>query len=204
MTEEQWVPLNRANTSADPFVQFAAWYEDAASQMREREAICVATVDGKGQAHARMVLLRGFDERGFVFFTNYQGAKGQELEAQPRAAILWYCEALGRQIRIEGPVQKVSEGESDEYFDSRPHGHQVGAHASQQSSSVASRAELEAQVAEAEARFADGKVPRPPHWGGYRVIPERFEFWQHRRDRIHDRLIYEASGQGWSISRIQP
>ncbi len=172
--------------------------------MLERETICVATVDAAGQPHARMVLLRGVEERGLVFYTNYLGNKGRELSERPRAAILWYCEPLGRQVRVEGPVEQVEPGQSDAYFASRPHGHQVGAHASDQSRPIGSRGELEAKVAQAEAEFSSGDVPRPAHWGGFRLLPERWEFWQHRSDRLHDRIIYSRDGDGWARQRLQP
>lgn len=205
MTLPRWIPLDEASLDADPFVQFERWWEEAVEVVREPEAICVATADANGQPRARMVLLRSRDERGFCFFTNYDSRKGHDLEENPRASILWYVEPLGRQVRIEGAVEKVSESESDAYFASRPRGHQLGAHASRQSQPIGDRTALEEAVAEEERRFAGAAVPRPTHWGGYRLVPTLFEFWQHREDRIHDRVLYTpVDGGGWERRRHQP
>ena len=205
MTLPRWIPLDEASLDADPFVQFERWWEEAVEVVREPEAICVATADASGQPRARMVLLRSRDERGFCFFTNYESRKGHDLEENPRASILWYVEPLGRQVRIEGAVEQVSESESDAYFASRPRGHQLGAHASSQSQPIGDRTALEDAVAEEERRFAGAAVPRPAHWGGYRLVPTLFEFWQHREDRIHDRVLYTpADGGGWERRRHQP
>ena len=205
MTLPRWIPLDEASLDADPFVQFERWWEEAVEVVREPEAICVATADATGQPRARMVLLRSRDERGFCFFTNYESRKGHDLEENPRASILWYVEPLGRQVRIEGAVEKVSEAESDAYFASRPRGHQLGAHASRQSQPIGDRTALEEAVAEEERRFAGAAVPRPTHWGGYRLVPTLFEFWQHREDRIHDRVLYTpVDGGGWERRRHQP
>ena len=205
MTLPRWIPLDEASLDADPFVQFERWWEEAVEVVREPEAICVATADASGQPRARMVLLRSRDERGFCFFTNYESRKGHDLEENPRASILWYVEPLGRQVRIEGAVEQVSEAESDAYFASRPRGHQLGAHASSQSQPIGDRTALEDAVAEEERRFAGAAVPRPAHWGGYRLVPTLFEFWQHREDRIHDRVLYTpADGGGWERRRHQP
>ena len=191
MTLPRWIPLDEASLDADPFVQFERWWEEAVEVVREPEAICVATADASGQPRARMVLLRSRDERGFCFFTNYESRKGHDLEENPRASILWYVEPLGRQVRIEGAVEQVSEAESDAYFASRPRGHQLGA--------------LEEAVTQEERRFAGAAVPRPTHWGGYRLVPTLFEFWQHREDRIHDRVLYTpVDGGGWERRRHQP
>jgi pyridoxamine 5'-phosphate oxidase len=205
VTLPRWIPLDEASLDADPFVQFERWWEEAVEVVREPEAICVATADASGQPRARMVLLRSRDERGFCFFTNYESRKGHDLEENPRASILWYVEPLGRQVRIEGAVEQVSEAESDAYFASRPRGHQLGAHASSQSQPISDRTALEEAVAEEERRFAGAAVPRPAHWGGYRLVPTLFEFWQHREDRIHDRVLYTpADGGGWERRRHQP
>ena len=201
----RWVPLDQDTLDPDPFAQFEAWWSEAVVVVREPEAICLATADASGQPRARMVLLRGRDERGFCVYTNYLSRKGEDLAENPRASLLWYIEPLGRQVRIEGTVEQVSAAESDAYFADRPRGHQLGAHASRQSQPIADRAALEAAVVEAEERFAGIEVPRPEHWGGYRIVPTAFEFWQHREDRIHDRVLYtSASGGGWDRRRHQP
>jgi pyridoxamine 5'-phosphate oxidase len=188
----------------DPFVAFEDWWLEGVAVMAEPEAICVATTDDEGQPHARMVLLRERDERGFCFFTNYESDKGTQLAAQPRAALLWYVEALGRQIRIEGTVEKMSVEESDRYFGARPRSRQISALSSAQSKPIASRAELQAQVEDVTARFEGAALPRPSHWGGYRVVPERFEFWQRQAERLHDRVAYSRSATGWTRQRLQP
>ena len=202
---ERWIPLSKSSLDADPFVAFESWWRDAHDEVREPEAICIATADAHGQPRARMVLLRARDERGFCFFTNYESRKGEDLEENPRAAMLWYVEPLGRQVRIEGRVEKLSAEESDAYYEGRPLGHRLGAHASDQSRVIGSRAELEEKVAGIEARFENTEPPRPAHWGGYRLIAEQFEFWQHRSDRLHDRVFYLPDGSGgWRKERRQP
>ena len=204
-TAPRWVPLDQDTLDPDPFAQFEAWWAEAVVVVREPEAICLATADASGQPRARMVLLRGRDERGFCVYTNYLSRKGEDLAENPRASLLWYVEPLGRQVRIEGTVEQVSAAESDAYFADRPRGHQLGAHASRQSQPIADRAALEAAVVEAEGRFAGIEVPRPEHWGGYRIVPTAFEFWQHREDRIHDRVLCTpAPGGGWDRRRHQP
>ena len=204
-TAPRWIPLDEGSLDADPFVQFERWWEEAVGVVREPEAICLATADATGQPRARMVLLRGRDERGFCIYTNYSSRKGDDLAENPKASLLWYVEPLGRQVRIEGVVEKVTVEESDAYFAARPRGHQVGAHASHQSEPIADRMALTQAVATAEARFAGSEVPRPDHWGGYRIVPTRFEFWQHREDRIHDRVLYTpVDGDGWDRQRQQP
>lgn len=198
-------PLLEAEVDADPFVQFRAWFDDARAQgAPQPEAMTVASVDLRGHPSARMVLLRGLDERGFTFFTNYRSRKAGELDADPHAAIVFHWWNVGRQVRATGTVERVSATESDEYWSTRPRGSQVGAWASAQSAAVAGRAALEAAVASCEARFGDGPVPRPDDWGGYRVVPAVIEFWQHRDDRLHDRLQYTHHADAWSIERLQP
>jgi pyridoxamine 5'-phosphate oxidase len=196
-------PLNEAELDSDPLRQFAAWFEEAgAASLRAPEAMALATAAADGRPSVRMVLLKGFDERGFVFFTGYESRKGAELAANPRAALLFYWDPLGRQVRIEGPVERVPEAVSDAYFASRPRGAQISASVSPQSRVVESRAALEAAAAELEAR--GGELPRPPGWGGFRLAPETYEFWQHRANRLHDRLRYSCDGAGWKVERLAP
>jgi pyridoxamine 5'-phosphate oxidase len=197
--------LDETRAAADPLVQFKAWFDDAlGAGLIEPYALTLATADERGRPAARVVLLRGWDERGFTFYTNYASRKANEIAHDPAAALLFYWDALERQVRIEGPIAKVDAAESDAYFARRPRGHQLSAWASEQSRTVPDRATLEAAMRDAERRFAGGDVPRPPHWGGYRVEPERFEFWQGRRDRVHDRLAYVRDGAGWRRERLAP
>ena len=197
--------LDESGVPPDPFALFQAWLEDAlASPEIEANAMAVASVNPGAHPSLRMVLLRGYDERGFVFFTNYESRKGLELERNASAALLWYWGTLQRQIRIEGVVERIAAAESDDYFAQRPRGHRISAWASPQSHAVASRADLEARVAEAERRFESREVERPPHWGGYRVVPHTFEFWQGRRNRIHDRVHYQREAPTWKITRLAP
>jgi pyridoxamine 5'-phosphate oxidase len=196
-------PLDEAEVDPDPLRQFAAWFGEAgAAGVRAPEAMALATATTDGSPSVRMVLLKGFDERGFVFFSGYESRKGAELAANPRAALLFYWDPLGRQVRIEGPVERVPEAESDAYFRSRPRGAQISATVSPQSRVVESRAILEALAAELEAR--DGDLPRPSSWGGLRLAPEVYEFWQHRANRLHDRLRYRREGAEWKIERLGP
>jgi pyridoxamine 5'-phosphate oxidase len=191
----------------DPFRQFAAWYADAeAATDGKAAAMVIATSTPDGRPSARVVLLRGVDERGFVFFTNYESRKAAELGANAQAAGLFHWPELERQVRVEGPTTKIAPDESDAYFAQRPRGHQVGAWASPQSAPIADRAALQARFDEAEARFADDgrEVPRPAFWGGYRLAPETFEFWQNRDDRLHDRVRYTRRDDGWVIERLAP
>ncbi len=189
----------------DPLVQFQRWYDEAlAAAVPDAHAMVLATARRGGTPSARMVLLRGVDARGFVFFTNFASRKAHELETTGSAALLFYWQPLHRQVRIEGAVERVADGEADTYFASRPRGSQIGAWASPQSTSLPSRADLEERVAETERRFRGTEVPRPPHWGGYRVLPTTIEFWQERPDRLHDRLVYRHGVEGWTIERLAP
>ena len=165
----------------------------------------LATATSDGLPSARIVLLKGFDERGFVFYTNYEGRKARELEQNPNCSLVFYWGELERQVRVEGRAARVPEAEADAYFDSRPRGSQLGAWASEQSRTVESRSKLEARLKELEEEYEKVEVPRPPFWGGYRVEPEKIEFWQGRENRLHDRLLYSDSGLGgWKIKRLQP
>lgn len=197
--------LDAGDLHPDPAVQVQAWVDEAAAAgVHEPTAMVLATVDAEGQPSVRAVLLKGLDARGAVFYTNYQSAKAQDLEANPRAALALVWPALYRQVRIAGTVTRTSEEESDAYFASRPPGSRIGAWASPQSAVIADRAELEARVAEVAAGHPDG-LPRPAHWGGYRVSLERVELWQGRPDRLHDRLRYvrDPAG-GWRVERLAP
>ena len=197
-------PLLERDVDPDPLRQFRRWFGEAGEAVRMPEAAAVATATRDGSPSARMVLVKRFDERGFVFHTNYGSRKSDELEANPRAALLYYWDPLGRQVRIEGPVERIARAETAEYFRTRPRGAQIGAHASRQSRPIGSREELEAREAEVARVFADGEVPVPEPWGGYRLVPETYEFWQHRDDRLHDRLRYRRDAGGWTIERLQP
>ena len=200
--------LLETEAEADPYLQFAKWFEDAlALGVTVPNAMTVATADADGAPDARVVLLKGFDadpaQAGFVFYTNYESRKGRELTANPRATLLFFWPEMERQIRIEGAVSKVPETQSDDYFTSRPLGARLSAIASPQSQVVANRAVLEARLAEVTARHGDA-APRPAHWGGYRVTPHAMEFWQGRPDRLHDRLRYRKEGGTWMIERLAP
>jgi len=197
-------PLRETDFAADPFAQFDAWFAEASGALRQPEAIALATADRHGAPSVRMVLLKAWDERGFVFFTNYTSRKGGELAANPRGALVLYWEPLGRQVRAEGAIEHTSDEESDVYFASRPRASQVAAHASDQSQPLADRAELDAAFGELDRRFAGRDVPRPHDWGGFRLVPQEVEFWQHREDRLHDRLVYRREGDGWRLGRLAP
>ncbi len=198
--------LDEADVARDPFTQFGAWFADAvAAELREPNAMTLATATPGGRPSARMVLLKGFDTAGFVFYTNAESRKGVELAANPYAALVFFWNELERQVRVEGRVEPVSPAESDAYFASRPRGSQLGSAASDQSRVIPSRETLEQHVAELEARYPSGNVPRPPHWGGYRVIPDVIEFWQGRPSRLHDRLRYTRQpNDSWHIDRLAP
>jgi pyridoxamine 5'-phosphate oxidase len=198
-------PLREEELEPDPLRQFEAWFADAgAAGIRAPEAMALATASAAGEPSVRMVLMKSADERGFVFFSGYESRKGGELAANPRAALLFSWDPLGRQVRIEGPVERVGDEESEAYFATRPRESQLAAWAGEQSAPVAARSELEEAVARAAVRFGEGPVPRPPGWGGYRLRPERYEFWQHRESRLHDRIRYERSGPGWRVDRLSP
>jgi pyridoxamine 5'-phosphate oxidase len=201
---ERWVPLDVSNVDPSPFVQFQRWFDDAEGEMTDREAVALATSTSGGAPSVRMVLLRWHDGKSFGWYTNYESRKGNELAANPQAALLWYCEPLGRQIRIEGQVEKMTSPESDAYFEARPRGSQLGARASQQSRPLSDRGELEALVEANAKEFEGSLVPRPNYWGGYRLTPTRFEFWQHRDSRLHDRVTYLIEGSSWMRERLAP
>lgn len=188
----------------DPIERFAALFERAkAAQPREPEAVVLATADERGQPSARVVLMKGFDQRGFVFYTNLHSRKGRELKARPLAALCFYWPALEQQVRVEGRVEQVPDSEADAYFASRGRGSQLSAWASQQSDALGSRDELERAWQDAEQRYADN-VPRPPHWTGLRLSPERIEFWHSRPNRMHERTVYLREGRGWRSGLLYP
>ncbi len=193
------------DVTADPVALFAGWMREAeASEPNDPNAVCLATATADGRPAARMVLLKDADARGFVFHSHYDGRKGAELEANPFAALCFHWKTLHRQVRVEGTVERVPEAESDDYYATRARVSRLGAWASRQSRPLADRAELEASVAVMEARFPGDDVPRPPHWGGLRVIPERIEFWRDMPYRLHDRLVFERAGEGWATHRLYP
>jgi pyridoxamine 5'-phosphate oxidase len=198
--------LKEADAGSDPIEQFRSWFDEAlAAGLHEPNAMTLATATPVGRPSARVVLLKGFDERGFVFYTSYEGRKGGELEANPNCSLVFYWGELERQVRVEGRASRVSEEESDEYFGSRPRGSQLGAWASEQSRPVEGRGALEERLRGLEAEYEEREVPRPPFWGGYRVEPEVIEFWQGRENRLHDRLVYRRSDNGeWGRERLQP
>ena len=197
--------LNETAVARDPIAQFAQWYDEACAVEKPLpHAAALATSTADGQPSVRMVLLKGFDAQGFVFFSNYLSRKGRELEANDRASLLLHWGTLERQVRIEGRVTKVSARESDDYFRTRPRGSQLSARASPQSEVVPDRAVLEARYAAAAQEF-EGEVERPAHWGGYRLVPTAIEFWQGRADRLHDRILYRRVADGrWRIERLAP
>jgi len=199
------IPLREEDLSEDPLRQFASWTREAeAAGVREPQAAALATASAEGLPSVRMVLVKSFDERGFVFYSHYASRKGRELETNPHAALLFHWDPLGRQVRIEGPVQRASAEESAAYVRSRPRASQLSALASPQSQTLASREELEGRVAELERRYAEGELPLPDSWGGFRLAPHSFEFWQQRHDRLHDRVRYRLKDGRWRIERLAP
>jgi len=198
--------LNESDATQNPLDLFKAWYDLAWEHIHNANGMSLATVSPDGKPAVRVVLLKYFDDDGFVFYTNYNSEKSQHLEQQPYASLNLWWDMFERQIRVDGRVVKVSAQESDEYFHSRPRGSQIGAWASPQSEIISDRAMLEGRVRELEKRYGDGEIPRPPHWGGWCVIPNRIEFWQGRPDRLHDRLLYtrETDDGVWQINRLAP
>ncbi len=201
----QRAALSERDVAADPIVQFTTWFDEAVkAEVLEVNAMCLATATPDAYPSARMVLLKGVDQRGFVFYTDYRSRKGRELADNPCASLCFFWPELERQVRINGAVQRVSRTESDAYFQSRPLPSRVGAWTSSQSSVLASREELESQLAENEQRFASGTVPLPEHWGGFRVVPEEIEFWQGRSSRLHDRTQFRKEAGQWVRRRLSP
>lgn len=197
--------LSEDSVSADPFAQFDRWMNDALkADLAEPTAMTLSTVGADKRPSSRVVLLKGFDESGFVFFTNYESQKGRELDANPNAAIHFFWPELERQISIHGAVACTSREESEAYFRSRPFESRIGAAASKQSSTIESRDDLEKRVEELREKYSDGNVPLPIFWGGFRLNPDHFEFWQGRRNRLHDRICYDLNGDRWTISRLSP
>jgi pyridoxamine 5'-phosphate oxidase len=206
MATESALVLLEADAPASPFALFARWYLDAeAAGLPEPSAMTLATASAAGIPDARMVLMRGFDERGFVFYTNYQSHKATELGENPRAALVFHWAPLMRQVRVQGVAEKLPAAESDIYFRSRPFGHKLGALVSPQSQVIPDRQFLEDRLQKLLEAFGEtDEVPRPQHWGGYRVMPHAIEFWHGRANRLHDRLRYRRAGEGWDIERLAP
>ncbi len=207
MADEREPALDRSDLEDDPIQQFRRWFVAARerSGLEYPNAMCLSTTGPEGMPQGRIVLMKDFDDRGFVFYSNLRSAKGREIDSDPRGALTFHWEALARQVRIAGPIERVEEAEADAYFATRPRGSQIGAWASEQSAPLASREELEARVQEVEERYAGAEVPRPPHWSGLRVVPVAVEFWQGRPSRLHDRFRYERRADGgWSVTRLSP
>ena len=202
---EEGAELRRDDLASDPLEQFRSWFAEAVDTVAMPEAMALATATPDAAPSVRMVLLKGADERGLVFYSHHASRKGRELEANPQAALLFHWSPLGRQVRVEGRVEHVSADESDSYFATRPRDAQLGALASRQSEPLGSRAELAERVAEVERELGGGPVPRPPTWGGLRLVPQAWEFWQHRASRLHDRFRYEVEPSGaWRVERLFP
>jgi len=199
------IPMDESSVDADPIRQFDLWFDEALhAGQPDPEAMTLSTATAEGVVSARVVLLRDFDQRGFVFFTNYLSRKAREIAIHPRAALTFFWFSLDRQVRIEGTVEKITRQESEEYFQTRPRGSQLGAWASAQSDEITNRHALEESMAEIERRFKNMPVPCPPFWGGYRVKPEKIEFWQGRENRLHDRILYTLRHGVWRVSRLAP
>jgi len=196
--------MDERDLDPDPMVAFRAWFREAEDAVPRADAMTLATATADGRPSARVVLLRGLDERGFVFFTNRESRKGIELLENPHVALVFHWWELGRQARIEGVVEEIDSAESESYWDTRPRASRLAAWASPQSRPIGARTELDGLYAEADARFGDAAVPLPPFWGGYRVVPETLEFWTHRENRLHDRIRYERTGECWRRERLAP
>ncbi len=190
---------------ANPFDQFTDWYDKAAkADIDKPNAMVLSTSDTDGQAFARVVLLSSYNENGFVFHTNYKSEKGKQIDANNKVSLLFWWDELGYQVRINGHAEKTLADDSDKYFSRRPHGSKIGAWASEQSSAISDRSVLDKNIEKYSEQFAENEVPRPPHWGGYRVIPDEFEFWVNRDDRLHDRFLFRKSNHAWEWSRLAP
>ena len=197
--------LSEGDVELDPFLQFTRWWKEAVgSDITEVNAMTLATCNKEGMPSARTVLLKDYDKSGFVFFSNYESRKAKDIDENPQASLLFFWKELERQVRIEGRIEKVDATESDSYFHSRPEGSRIGAWASPQSRVVSSRDVIEENVRRYQAAFEQAPIPRPPHWGGYRVIPVHIEFWQGRPSRLHDRILYSLEADSWKISRLAP
>ncbi len=197
--------LDEKEVDNNPFNQFSVWFKEAIdAEVPEPNAMTLSTVDSESKPHSRIVLLKGFDESGFVFYTNQASDKGEEIKANPNVALCFFWIELERQVRIEGTAQKTSSQESEAYFKVRPFKSQIGALASEQSKKVPDREFLENTFRELEQKYSESEVPKPESWGGYRILPESFEFWQGRRSRLHDRIKYELSEGNWTIKRLSP
>lgn len=204
-TDYQQAALDETTTGNNPIEFFQQWFDEAQNaHATEVNAMTLATVDENNCPHARIVLLKGIDEHGFLFYTNYESDKGKQMQAHPHVALVFFWKELERQVRIEGKVTQLSATESNQYFSSRPKGSQIGAWASPQSKVIADRAVIEQAEQEYQRKFADSLIPRPPHWGGYRVAPESIEFWQGRSSRLHDRILFSLKDGVWQKNRLAP